>query len=135
MSKVTLIIGLPASGKTTLANQLVQCSLQPAVCVDDAKEQHFSEIQQAIKDGKDIYITDPHLCYEYNLKAAKEKLEQWGATQIECIYFENNPEACLQNVKRRNDGRNVEEFIRHASSKYKPPTNMLLVGVYQDEND
>jgi len=49
----------------------------------------------------------------------QDMLELYGR-EYECIWFENDPEACLKNVRTRNDGREVESSIKILSKMYVP---------------
>jgi ABC-type glutathione transport system ATPase component len=130
MPKITLIVGLCGSGKTYLANIIKKFSQQfrPTVLFDDIKKDDFEKVKVAVKQNKDIIITDPWLCYPKELSKAKEMLEKLGT--IDIIYFENDPEACLENIKRRNDGRKVEGFNKHATKYYTVPSGIISCKVY-----
>lgn len=117
MYKIKLIVGLPGSGKTYYMNQL------DGHKIDDPKiGQEFPILDQ------DILITDPNFCDEKTLNKAIKKLNSiYPDTEIELIYFENKPEKCLRNVEYRDDGKEVSQFIKHYSSIYNPPKNVLEI--------
>ena len=110
---IALIVGLPGSGKTFLANQL---STPSAVIVDDIKDMN------QLPDSGDIIITDVNFCDSNVLEKAKaELLKKYGIkTHIEVYYFECDADAARRNVKHRDDGRNVEGTIRRFEKIYKP---------------
>jgi hypothetical protein len=122
---ITLIVGLPGSGKTMLANDKV--AKTGGIVIDDIKTR--DDIIEAISEGYDyIYVTDPHLCRESVLTNAKNYIDTLEQTHtLECIFFKNNPEQCLKNVEARNDGRDVKETIKRYTKIYRPPSNALDV--------
>jgi Ni2+-binding GTPase involved in maturation of urease and hydrogenase len=134
--KVTFIVGLPGSGKTYLAERLLATSkmFRPSVLFDDIKHQQLPELEKAIKEGNDVFVTDPFFCYKEDIDKATAKVQEWGAT-VDYIFFENNPEACARNAARRKDGRVLDNFIRQASKKYQPPVGVITVKVWDGETD
>ena len=115
--KATLIIGLPGSGKTYLGNKLSQNF------IDDPKT-------KPVPSGDNLVIADPHLCLTKNLEAAITYLESLGYN-VSCIYFENNPKQCIENVLARNDGRQVLSTIDFYSKLYKVPENVVPLKVWK----
>lgn len=111
---ITLIVGLPGSGKTFLANQL---STPSTVIIDD-----IISIDQLPEDCGDLIITDVNFCDSTILEKAKvELLKKYGIwTHIEVHYFECDADAARRNIEYRNDGRNVEGTIRRFEKIYKP---------------
>ena len=133
MAKVTFIVGLPGSGKTYLAHKLIKISRQfrQTLLFDDMKSKDMTKAEEAVKAGKDLYIADPWLCYpDYLAKAKILVTDKWGASEVEVIYFENHPEACIRNAKHRADERNVEGFIRHATKHYVIPEGVIKCRVW-----
>ncbi len=96
--KVICIVGLPNSGKTTLANQLYKEDPNLAV-FDDCPPAEFLpsavkmppsgnwlRIEEALKSDKDCVIATTFLCDPDNRKRAESLLEQYGP--IEWIFLE-----------------------------------------------
>lgn len=127
--RCTLIIGLPGSGKTTLAKSLLARSLleRDSVLIDDPK--HFSEIANAVR-AKHLIVVDPHLCIALNYLTAELMLTNLGFS-IERIYFENNPKQCLINAQKRGT-KKVEEDIKYFSKRYFIPSSVEVIPVYAD---
>ena len=114
--KITLIIGLPGSGKTWLANELAEPT---TAIIDD-----ITSLDQLPDDAEELIITDVNFCDSTILNQATAILrERYGSISIERVYFENDAALARQNVERRNDGRNVEGTIRRFESIYQPPVN------------
>lgn len=110
-TKVTLLVGLPGSGKTHLGNELAKVG---ARFIDDVSR--FDKLPPI--EGEHVVIADAFLCNPAIKKKAEERLSNAGF-ELEWIYFENNPAACRENVKRRNDGRKVNELITQLSKLYE----------------
>ena len=113
--KIVLIVGLPGSGKTYLANFLADMCEYMSV-VDD-----ITSLDQLPESG-DIAITDVNFCDSKILEKAIDMLhEKYSNAMVVVMYFENNPDAARRNVAYRNDGRNVEGTIRRFEKIYNPP--------------
>lgn len=135
MTKVIMLVGLPGSGKTTYA----QTHLNSAVLFDDpsASPKGIEALRKHIQEiGGDIVVTDVYSVKREVRALADEKLRGWGVQHIEWIFFENDPEACIANVKRRN----AEEprfrlipdgYVREASRQYEIPESCVVIPVYK----
>lgn len=121
MSKIsiTVIIGLPGSGKTTLALKMVD---DKTFLIDD-----FSLNKELVNDFlktglKNLVITDPRLC-STTKKRAETVLKTYLGDNIfiSWIAFENDVESCWKNVQERKDGRIIGRyFLDSLSEKYTP---------------
>ena len=128
--KIRIIVGLPGSGKTTYANQ------NPlGIVFDDpaANVEIFSQVKNAIKAGQDITITDIYMADPSVRLTATKTLQSWKKDlEIEWIFFANDPQACIANVERRDDGRIVSaEYIQLASEHYSIPDNAKVLPVFK----
>lgn len=122
--KCTLIVGLPASGKTTYAKTLITST---SILIDDPK--HFSEIVGSILQDN-LIIVDPHLCISHARFCAEVMLERLGFSSLNWIFFENNPEQCLINARKRGT-KQVEEDIKYFSKWYVIPSSSTILPVYK----
>lgn len=119
MDFITLIVGLPGSGKTYLANQMKQ---EGEELIDDIKS-----VDQLPESGSMI-ITDPHLCVPSTLDNALAFLKRRYPYHIfEIVFFENDLEKALANVERRDDGRKVTAFATRLASIYNPPKDCIKI--------
>lgn len=118
MTKVIVIVGLPGSGKTCLAQEIAKTC--DAIVYDD-----FSFIEKSTlnhPEDKVAIITDPLAVGVSPLQISKTLKSFMNENiEIRIIAFENNVNQCVKNLKRRNDGRSISiEFMKHLSKKYKP---------------
>lgn len=106
------VIGLPASGKTTLATQYPDYIL-----IDDPKRKPVIDV------NNNYIICDPHLC-KPDVFDVVRKLYPDGYY----IFFSNNPNQCCVNLSNRNDGRKItEDYINKLSLLYQPELWASLV--------
>ena len=112
--KITLIIGLPASGKTTFAEE----RFPDACLVDDP----VSLLDLPKPDTVEhLVISDPSFCVDRTLAFCEKCLVQtYGEVEIERIYFVNDPEQCRKNAQNRR-GKMVDSYISYLTEKYNPP--------------
>jgi predicted kinase len=135
--KLTIIIGLPGAGKSTLIK-----NLRPSVsgiCVEDfhgnayedsgdvKNSRHFFGLIEALRTGRDCIIGDIAFCEPQRLNKLKEVVKEWIPNiSFEEIYFENDPVKCKRNIEFRaaekvaKDSANLDEF----SKKYVVPYNV-----------
>jgi len=135
MGTATLIVGLPGSGKSHLAERIASLDATAnTVIFDDMKMSDLEQARDTIKSGRNIVLTHPQLCVTSIRETAKITIEAWGG-EVDFLYFTNDPDACLANVKRRNDGRKVEMFIRDLSKDYKIPDDagIMICRVWRPE--
>jgi hypothetical protein len=109
------MLGAPASGKTTHLNSLQIDSSLIAV-VDDPKD-FERDIIYVIKDYKEVYISDPHLCCKNILVLAMDRLyNNYPEIEFNFIVF-NSPFYMLEkNLSCRN--LTDERFITTNTLRY-----------------
>jgi hypothetical protein len=115
MVEITLIVGLPGSGKTYLANQMMDSD---TTLIDDL-DRGIERIQQFLyKPTKKLIITEPNLCYRAP-ESARRQLEKWfGDITLHVISFQNNVGACWANIQRRGDDRLISKAGLSSQSVY-----------------
>jgi hypothetical protein len=128
MKQITIIIGLPGSGKSHLLEK--EFSDQKYTVVDDPMQS--SDIPSDFPEH--LVIADCRLCRDSIMTAFHNFIEKkFGDVQINKIYFENNPEQCLRNVAYRNDGRLVHATIEHMSKTYHVPDDARVIPVFDTD--
>lgn len=110
--KITLIVGLPGSGKTHFATSLLSSSSQ---LIDDYSVNGDVEVE----DVYHLIITDP-LCIQYGPDRIKKFLkDRFPNSTLSIIAFENNPQQCIINSRCR-DKIVSRHFIQMLSTVYSP---------------
>jgi hypothetical protein len=134
---ITFLVGLPASGKTFLGNTMKDIFNIPFID-DISMPGQLDLFEDNLKLGKDIIVADVFLCLEIERLKATNYVHKFMQKlnmefTIEWIYFENNIEKCLKNVKNRADGRAVEGLIRHLTKEYKIPENIKAKEIWTND--
>lgn len=117
-------MGLPGSGKTYQAKN----DLKPGeVLFDDFFE--IEALLATVREGKDIRVSDPNLCYPEARATAKRLIEANGG---ECVfvYFEYNPDQCRENIVLRGDGQSHLMALERISKAYVIPEGSRIVPVF-----
>ena len=121
-TKLIIVVGLPASGKTTYCQQ----KYPEYVLYDDYLNTVYNNtlLQQIQNTDSKVIINDPRLC---DIKIFKQQvnniLQYIPITNIRFILFGNTPDQCILNSQLRNDCNkdiNLSEQIRMYSQNYDP---------------
>ncbi len=138
-AKVILLIGLPGSGKTTWGKAFLQANPQ-VVFVDDMSmltnnaKDYLAKIKTN-SENSTLIIADVHFCQGNIRKTAEHTIKEvFPTASLEMIFFENNPEKCLNNIQTRmtkGDTRLVTEMVRQLSKVYFIPENQTCLKIYQ----
>lgn len=139
MNNILFIVGLPGSGKSTLAKNINKDNNGKYTIIDDPKD--FKKDVLPYLDN-DLIIVDPSLCIEENRTSAVNMIRKNNPdVNIDWIYFENNPNACLGNSYIRNRVnmisfkpiKIVDNYIKSLSMVYTIPKGSNLVRVYNTD--
>lgn len=132
MSKIVVVIGLPASGKTHYCKELNKFFC--GVIVDDNEmDNNKYIIRDLIKDGRDFIYTDVTLCNPPVFKSFTDFLSLVDNLEVNYVYFENDPVQCLINAKRPDRlHKKVDNYIRQASKVYVVPDDVIPLKVWKE---
>lgn len=125
MPKITFIIGLPASGKTTLAKTI------GGSLFEDAKDMPLGV------EG-DFILESPEFCLTNILNSARMKaIKEYPWHSHNLIFFKNSPDKCLVNGYERNKvtHKSVGGFIKYLSERYAPPKDAIDVYELRNNNE
>lgn len=151
--KVIILVGLPGSGKSYLikalkkkASGLVSDDFMKDAALNSpinrepsiTDSRHYHRLISDLRDGKECVISDIILCdalFRIQLDMAL-KIDAPTCT-VKWEFFENNPEACVKNVRRRRKPSWAREIklIRFLSRKYFPPHGVKPRAVWKGSAD
>jgi predicted kinase len=115
---IIALVGLPGSGKTNYLTKL--CSRTEFVSVDDFNfsTNSVDNIMAILRAGQIVVIASSQLC----LKERREKFKsRFESEEVQWIYFENNKERCIENLKERCPGETVFPSLEILSRVYEIP--------------
>ena len=142
--KITMVAGLPGSGKSRLLNNLRrkitglssddffravienEAGIQREVRFNDSL--HYLRLVKDLRRGKTCLISDIVFCDTWIRHEAEEILRaDVPGVEIEWKFFENSPRKCAANVRRRNRTKTLQRellLIRQLSRKYILPAGV-----------
>ena len=134
---ITVLVGLPGSGKSWLGSEMLKASQGPTTLfLDDVSQAGgVQKVLEAVSAGaQHIILSDPHLCVPENRLKAEEILASTGYI-VKWMFFENAPLKCEINVRHRQitqgDSRKVSVFIRELSKQYIIPMGQPRIRIWQ----
>lgn len=113
---VLFLVGLPGSGKSYYGHEFLK-SNPNYIFVDDCSR---IELENALSNNAKIIVANPWFVVENARKQAIALIEKY-TSNIEFVFFENNPQQCIRNVEFRNDNRKVFGFIKSMTKQYVIP--------------
>ena len=136
--KFIWIHGLPGSGKSFLAAQKRDNDADLDFQVlDDIG--NFKDVVSKIEEGKNIILTSPYFDnYMNKTFGLWDKLNQLLRSTdyvVEHIWFSNDPDSCIENLKRRTehqiDSKSIIPEIPHFSKEYRITPGAQIIPVYK----
>lgn len=138
---ITIIVGLPASGKTFYIKSKAG---ENARIIDDMFMLDSSAFRHYVKHyrdiGYDIFIAAPELCDEYMRDKAVRAIWKCGYDEeIKWIYFENNADKAIKNLnyrQRNGDKRVVSKlWIKDLSKRYTIPAGIEPITIWSEDDE
>ncbi len=131
MKTVTLIVGLPGSGKSYLGGALAK---DKGLLLDDPKDKQ--QLIFYLNKCDFVVVCDPWFCMEKQRLACVNLLKKlYPGIVINFIYFENDLEACKINLQRRKDegdARVIEKDLLLFHKHYSVPLEVETKSVYKE---
>lgn len=135
MNKITIIVGLPGSGKTHLGNRLSKEMGIPFFddCATDKNS--WDAAVAHIKSGGDCILTDPKFCRPKTMATLTTKIAEVmvGGVMYNYHYFANEPEVCIRNLQDRDERVVSDRFVRELSAEYNP-VSYITIPCYRKES-
>jgi hypothetical protein len=146
VAKLTVVVGLPGSGKTHLIRNLR--ARHSGLCVEDfmagaigssssfTHSKHYPELIRALREGRDCAIADIEYCDTSKRLEVEQVVHQdVDGLSLEWVFFENNLAQCLANLERRNGPKMVAEKqkAQELSRRYIIPQRGMVVPVWRPD--
>jgi hypothetical protein len=129
--RITLIVGLPGSGKSMLAQEIA--SRTPGtVVVDDP--QAINCLDSIPRDAPGAVVTHPAFCRAKARDLVKQEiLRRFPDADLEWVFFANDGDQCRVNAGGRDCGRIVAGYIDLLSRHYEIPSETAVRPVYRPD--
>ena len=137
MTVFKVIVGLPGSGKTTLALRW----LDEMDCAERDRTLFLDDLCLNIKElaaqfnpllHDCVIITDPRMTMYAESYMRTRLIGLFGEHDFIFHYFENDPEACIINATRDPKPGGTVNFIKMATKHYVIPENSITYKVYRE---
>lgn len=136
-NQIIWIHGLPGSGKSTLAMKIEKENKEKDFLIlDDVF--NFNQVEDPLKLGKNIILTSPYFenySFTDHFQKLKETLETYDNYFVIELWFENDKESCIENLKNRKDHKinsmSIIVEMDDYSKKYKVPSGARTIPVYK----
>jgi adenylate kinase family enzyme len=135
MYEIIFIVGLPGSGKTTLAYDMFMEYQDHSILRDDYSLHYEKEDIMWTPYVKRVIITDPRLCGVSERDAItliEKRYPVYKDADFRFIYFDNDPEACIINSRRSPKPGGTENLINYLTKIYTIPANADIRKVYRE---
>ena len=146
MAKLTIVVGLPGSGKSYYINYRKE--KYPGICVEDfmahsiedsinfTHSSHYQELIKSLQSGKDCIIADITFCKTIRridfIKTIRKDVKD---VVLEWIFFENDLLQCQANILYRGRPKANEEInsAQYLSLRYIIPEATVVIPVWRPE--
>ena len=131
------IHGLPGSGKSTFAKNINDENPEKDfIILDDIHD--IEQIKVLMGEKRNIILNSPYfdnwtegMSQEKNLRTILDSSEDYSVKEY---WFENDPEACIENLKKRKEHKFSSNVliseIEYQSGKYKIPSGVKTIPVW-----
>jgi uridine kinase len=130
------IHGLPGSGKSTFAKNINDENPEKDfIILDDIHD--IEQIKVLMGEKRNIILNSPYFdnwtegISEKKLRTILDSREDYSVKEY---WFENNPEACIENLKKRKEHKfpsnELISEIGYQSTKYKIPSGVKTIPVW-----
>lgn len=131
------IHGLPGSGKSSVAiEKQRQLPDKNFIILDDIG--NMEDVENLLREGENIILTSPYFenySFTKNFDNLKEKMKFYTNYSVLHLWFENDVEACINNLKSRTghkiDSKYIIPEMEDFSKKYKIPQGAKKIPVYR----